>query len=269
MAIKSKIRKTAQKEERICWENNKKKLNSTEYQKHKTTYRNLILKKAKIDPQSLANKKFLEIGCWPTWIFMIFNKDEKSKDYTLIDPLLDAYKKITPQYFGNESCISKPFEDIDSNKLWKQDIIFAINCIDHAKDMNWFLDKVLELCSSKTRFVLAVNTHKRNCTAKIRNKFQKILEPHHPYHFTQQDYENILKDKFNIINVIDVEDEIIEVNNQTRTLWKEKKSIKDTLYNCHPKNIFFNILKVFWYPPHDFTKKWDSIYRHKMFILTK
>ena len=111
--------------------------------------------------------------------------------------------------------MSKPIEDVDG--LENEQYIFAINCIDHAHDIDKFLQKIHSFSNENTKIFIAVNTHNYSGLAHFWKIFQKLLEPLHPYHFTENEYTTLFSNSFNIEKIEDIEEDIIWINNLTRT----------------------------------------------------
>jgi len=93
---------------------------------------------------------------------------------------------------------------------------------------------------------LAVNTHKRKWTAKLRTKLQKRLEPLHPYHYTEKEYNELFSKYFDVNNVVDIEDDVIKINNDTRVLNKNdfKSKFVSVITQFFPSAIFFRMFAL-------------------------
>lgn len=268
MIIKKKW-ENAQKEELKCWAEQTDKINSSEYLRLKREYWQKILEKIGIDKDTLREKKFLEIGCGPAGITLLFNSGEIKKTGTIIDPLIDEYRSIFPGKFGKCREVGVPFETWVDSDQGCYEIVFAINVIDHCNSIDSFIQKLYEHATPcNAQVLVGVNTHVSRWSEKIWQLFQRFIEPHHPYQFTQSSYEELFKKFFTVMSVVDIEDEVVWINRGTGNGSPSfLKKIKSVIRLVKPVNAFIKILEIAGYPVHDFHGKGKSIFRHKVFIL--
>jgi len=262
----------AQEEEKDCWKSLKEKLLSDHYYQEKSNYWKKLIARINKTPSDFLIDKTLEVGCGPTGIFLLYNNKEEKTNYHLLDPLIESYKDLVPDYFKGFQAYECPIENLDHSKINSYKYILAINCIDHCFDLDSFCESINKVSNDETDIYIAVNTHKRSSTAKFWRTFQKVLEPLHPYHFTSAEYNEIFQKFFTVQNIVDIEDLIIEVNNKTKEspefgIKHFLRKIKKLPSLFHPRNILFGILRMFNMPAHDFSGVGNSIYQHKLFVL--
>ncbi len=274
---RSSVWQQAQSEELNCWVQISHKLHSELYIERKKAYWRRILHKAGLSAESLTDQSIIEVGAGPSGIFLLF---PNKSDFVTLDPLNDAYRRLAPHLFHQQMTIAAPLESFVSEQTF--DTVFAINCIDHSDDIELFVAKLALLCGARGTAVLAVNCHQHYWSEWIWQRFQAILEPHHPYHFTEANYARLLTPHFNIVRVADIEEDVIWINNETsdrkipppadertprsqrspgRRLWPALVSGRALAV------LFMRFLALLGWPAHDFTGNGRSLYRHKLFVL--
>lgn len=259
----------AQHEEQECWSGVRHKLLSPDYIELKCAYWRKILAKCGVSEAELQNSPVLEVGCGPSGVFLLF---PANPHYVLVDPLLDHYRNMAPHLFGTQHCISEPLEDLGSALNGGFQTVIAINCIDHCRDIHAFIRKLRNLCDDRATVLLAVNTHQRGWTARLWHRFQRFLEPHHPYHFTLEGYKELVAPHFAIENTFDIEDEVIWINRQTSNHVMPPPAGRSNFLTRLNKTvrsgeifgrIFMRTLSRLGLPAHDFSGEGGrSIYRH-------
>lgn len=266
----------AQEEELNCWESVAHKLKTPLYIQKKKEYWERLIEKSGLNKTVLKNESVIEIGAGPSGMFMLFPEHES---YTILDPLNDSYVELSSHLFGKQEIVSQKLEEFEIKKTYNS--VFAINCIDHCDDIDAFLLKLSQLSDGKGYVVLAVNCHEKKWSEKIWQRFQRILEPHHPYHFTMSSYSNLLSKYFEIIKAEDIEDDVVWINMETSNskIPREKEGIPKRILNKFSSlkeailegeiigRIFIRVLGMFGIPAHDFKGVGRSIYRHKMFVM--
>lgn len=94
--------------------------------------------------------QIIDIGCGPRPPFA---------PCTVIEPLAEKYKSITPQAWWNGvTAYSQPAEQIIDGL--KGDTIICWNCIDHCADWRGVLDAMLAYENPGARFAIATDFHK-------------------------------------------------------------------------------------------------------------
>lgn len=261
----------AQAEELNCWTEIRHKLQSAEYIEKKKEYWRRVLRKAGLSLDKLHEKRILEVGCGPSGIFLLL---EPSSNILLLDPLMNDYKRLAPDLVRSHRSVSEPLESADLCDRF--DVVFAVNCIDHCSDIRLFLERLAAVTAARGTVVLAVNTHLREWTEFVWQKAQRFMEPHHPYHFTADGYSRLLKPLFEIQQVIDMEEDVLWINRETRVIdgvqhVRERSPLVLLANKLRGGEIvgslFIRILALFGLPPHDLRGVGRSIYRHKMFLL--
>ena len=267
----------AQEEETECWSGISFKLKNPKYFELKKEYWSKIIDKCGFKDQGIfENKSVLEIGCGPSGLFINF---PDHPDYSLVEPLLDSYQQLAPLAFKNQKKHPIPFEDFKNEK--KFNIVVCINAIDHCRNIENFIDKMYEVASTNSISIIGVNTHVYGWTARFWRKYQRLIDPMHPYQFTGNEYAKMLSKKFELISHIDVEDEVAWINNRTDdesfgkkpTVTKKSsrafsKIIEAIQHGEFFAKLFKHIVHIF-IPVHSWKDGARSIYRHKVFVLKK
>lgn len=273
---KSPIWQQAQSEELNCWVQISHKLDSPQYIEYKKVYWQRILAKAGQTPEDLVTKSVIEVGAGPSGIFLLF---PHKSDFTSLDPLNASYLELAPHLYHQQTIVTSPLEKYTPTRSF--DLVFAINCIDHSDDIDLFVEKLAALCGEAGKAVVAVNCHQNRWSEWIWQRFQAVLEPHHPYHFTEANYATLLSSRFHIDRVEDIEEDVIWINNKTsdtnipptnvplsqsqapyaHRLWQSLLSGR--LFAV----LFMRLLALLGWPAHDFAGNGRSLYRHKLFIL--
>lgn len=266
--------KIAQQEELSCWLLNSEKINHPKYLEWKRQYWQKMLARLDLSTPPWPELNALEVGCGPSGIFLLLPDNAMTTNFTILDPLLKNYRQAFPSYFNRCPEVSVPLESWSEVGTDEYDLIFAINCIDHTLDIQTFLEKLHKLVKLNGRVILAVNTHKRSWTEKVWQRFQRFLEPHHPYHFTAASYQNLFSRWFTVSQMVEIEDLIIWINQQSTKLDEATKEhstlrhrVRGVLRYGKPANFFLGMLALFGLPAHDFDGKGNSIYAHQLFEL--
>ncbi len=271
-----KVWQQAQSEELNCWVQISHKLDSALYIQRKKAYWRRILSKAGLTLADVAAQSVIEVGAGPSGIFLLF---PGKTDFITLDPLNDQYKRLAPHLYHQQTIITTPLEKYRPKRTFE--IVFAINCIDHSDDIDLFVEKLAALCAVGGTAVLAVNCHQNKWSEWIWQRFQATLEPHHPYHFTVDNYVKLLSSQFNIVGMEDIEADVIWINNETNdakipppadTAIASQTSRFGKLWQAIVSGravavLFMRFLALLGWPAHDFTGNGRSLYRHKLFIL--
>lgn len=266
----------AQAEELECWREVRHKLDDPGYLRAKTDYWRRILAKANVTEDVVANSDVLEVGAGPSGLFLLFRDCTR---FVALDPLIDQYRGLVPHNFGRQRTEALKLEDYHPPHGF--DIVFAINCIDHCDDIDQFLARLRETCTPDGRLYLAVNCHERRWTEAVWTAMQPILEPQHPYHFSEASYRMLLSRQFKIHATVDIEDDVIRVNKETAAMesqaptpivsrmWRRAEGWWSAARSGEiVGHAIFFLMRRAGYPAHDFGGVGRSIYRHKLFILS-
>jgi hypothetical protein len=271
--------KHAQNEEMSCWLGVRHKLSNERYLDIKKKYWLKMLSRLGQNKSDLEVGYVLEIGNGPSGLFLLANDND---NYHCVDPLNNFYTREFPWVFGRQKIFSVKAEKFSHHFPYKR--IYAIKCIDHCDNIDAFLISLNSSLDENGLLYLAVNTHNYKFIKLIWRKFQPLIEPHHPYQYSMSGYASIVSKYFFIHKIIDIEDLIVEVNNES----SDKYIGTVQPENCLEKRAFFwhtlkkkkidkeivgkilvKFLSTIGYPPHDFKNKGKSLFRHKVFVLKK
>lgn len=258
---------TAQCEEAECWTRIGRLLRRADYQQIKQQYWLRFLSKLGLSPDAFDGKRVIEIGCGPSGVFRLI---QNASRYVLVDPLLDLYREISPFDDSLFECAPIPFEDVQYHQEF--DIVLSINSIDHCRDLDVFLDKLKHVTAPSGRVYVAVNTHQSLTSARFWRRFNRFIEPHHPYHYTDAEYQSLLSTRFVIDSVHDVEDEVIWINRQIQAMPGRDTSAPETsafsrIFRADILGVaLVKALAIMGLPQHDFKGVGRSLYRHKAYV---
>lgn len=229
--------KIAQKSEMDCWNNIKKKIVNEKYIKKKIIFWEKIFQK--INSKHKINKKrsFLDFGCGPSGIVLIFQKKE---NLVCLDPLMKEYLRINPKLreFKAKYMSSKIEEFSTSEKF---NYIFGFNSLDHVDSIKDSLKKIKSLLDKDGRFIISVNCHNFKFMQKILLKTGFIFDKLHPHQYTLNDYVLFLeRNGFEVIDKINLDDEVYFMSYGG----KNEFSLKNFLYKITRPCIILNILGI-------------------------
>ncbi|MEX1237515.1 MAG: class I SAM-dependent methyltransferase [Pseudomonadales bacterium] len=261
----------AQDEEMACWLGVKHKLSSDQYLSIKCAYWEKMLGKIGLTGEHLQSGDILEIGNGPSGLFMLAPDNPQ---YVCVDPLNDFYQEKFPWVFNAQQVSSTKLEDFRHTTTFRD--IFAINCIDHCDDIEAFVASLYELLADDGTVYLAVNTHNYRFIEFIWRNFQSVIEPHHPYQLSASGYARLFEPSFDIMDVLDIEDLIIWVNNETSSEKLGVAGSQPDARNWLSKiddeivgKVLVKTLAALGWPQHDFTQRGRSLFRHKLFLMKK
>ena len=148
------------------------------------------------------NHVVIDIGCGPAGVFLAL---DNHKVYC-VDPLADYYVSEFP-YLQNQNrliWISEPFEEasIDS----KVNVSYSMNAIDHVYSLRAFMSRLVEILVPEGHFVVTVNCFRNIQYRRMFDTLGSLIDPDHPYHFTKEEFESMLKGSFEVLNVVQTED---------------------------------------------------------------
>lgn len=202
--------KEAQREELVCWEQITPQLQSGEYWEHKRElWRRIVGRIGIKDLIFSLNKgtektrilKMVDVGCGPSGIFCelptlitkwLSNQHKKFKYYN-VDPLASHYLQMCPRLTDFPVIwINGLGENLEQLIETPVHIIFAINTIDHSKDIRKFLYSIMESLCTGGIAVISLNCHSYRLTARLWSVFN--IEKLHPYQMTKDMFIKLLVD---------------------------------------------------------------------------
>ncbi|GAI88424.1 unnamed protein product, partial [marine sediment metagenome] len=179
----------AQNSEKRCWQNVRGKLISKEYQRCKINYWKKILNKLKKNIKLDESVNFLDFGCGPNGLVLIY---PKKTNLVCLDPLMENYLKLCPYLRKYKSkYISKKIEEFLPKQ--KFEYIFGFNCLDHINFIPIALKKLHSMLSEDGFFIISINCHNYKFLQKLLLKFSFILDKPHPHQYSLKHYLDFLK----------------------------------------------------------------------------
>ena len=259
--------KTAQKHELGCWISIIDKLRDEKYLSIKSEFWEKTLNELNFSKRfsSKEELKIIDIGCGPSGILTYLAKKEMANNWYLkgIDPLIDEYLRLSPNIKNLPvNWENTKLEDFNSNKRYN--VIFCLNAADHCDNLKQFINALDKLLEDNGACYFSVNCHIRNSTAKLWRKYNKIIDPMHPYQYTVNEYMELLSEKFDIINTNNLSWLTTWISQ--RSLPGKPKGIKSKLRKFHPITIFKNMIASL---PKNMESNPDGIYSHIIFELKK
>jgi 2-polyprenyl-3-methyl-5-hydroxy-6-metoxy-1,4-benzoquinol methylase len=250
--------KEAQKSEIDCWDNIKKKIVSEEYLKKKIIFWEKMFKKINLKCDINKKKSFLDFGCGPNGIVLVF---QKKKNLVCLDPLMKEYLRINPKLKKFKAkYVSSKIEEFSTSE--KFNYIFGFNSLDHVDSIKDTLKKIKSLLDKNGRFMISINCHNFKFMQKILLKTSFIFDSPHPHQYTLNDYVLFLeKNGFKVIDKINLDDEVYFMS------YEEKNgfSLKSFLYKITRPCIILNILGI----PRYGKSKQKTIYSTYVIIAKK
>ncbi len=184
---KEKIWIHAQQLEIRWWKRYLANKNPTQYHAWKTSYWLRILKSIEhLLPENADSA--LDVACGPAGIFLVLH----DKQVTAVDPLIADYEKysfLKVADYPNVHFETLAFEDFVSNKMYP--LVFAMNAINHFKDIDKAVKKLIQLTATNGRLILSIDTH-RIKLLKYLLRWIKI-DRMHPWQFSADEYRNMFQ----------------------------------------------------------------------------
>lgn len=180
--------KCAQFVERIWWRNYLKKKDVTAYLAWKKSYWTNLLAKCTPYLHLPASASVLDAGCGPAGIFMVLEQFRVQA----FDPLIDKYETDLPHFnkalypwvrFTQASL--EEFSTVESF-----DAVFCMNAINHVRDIEQSVDKLVSFGHSGSTLVLTIDAH----NVRFLKKLFALLPGDilHPHQYTLEEYQRML-----------------------------------------------------------------------------
>lgn len=161
--------------------------------------KNEIIKKIKA--QNIENQRgteggqfslFLDAGCGPAGIFIIFDDEDQSIRVDALDPLLNEYETKLPHFkksnYPQTQFLAKPLEHLDAQE--KYDFIFCINAINHVADLQKSFQQLVNAAKRGTTLVVSIDAHNFQ---PLKHLFRLIPgDILHPHQYDLHEYETML-----------------------------------------------------------------------------
>jgi len=187
--LNPKAWQTAQRLEIAWWQSYLSRQNPASYRAWKLVYWQNILKEIECFlPQNA--KRVLDAGCGPSGIFISL----QDKEVTAVDPLIKHYNQSSLLNFNNypyvrfEAC---PFENFDTREPFP--IVFAMNAINHFRDIEASIRKLIQCTAAGGLLVISVDAH-RYSLFKYLLRWIKI-DRMHPWQYNAPEYKTMFQQK--------------------------------------------------------------------------
>ncbi len=103
------------------------------------------------------NDRILDLGCGPSGIYMLFDKNK----VTAVDPLISAYEKnlnvFSKTRYPTSEFVTNTIEQF--SPAHEYDIVFCMNAINHVADINAAYKKLATCTAKKGHMVLTIDAH--------------------------------------------------------------------------------------------------------------
>lgn len=179
--------KIAQAAEIWWWNNYLKNKPKDTYLQQKKAYWHRFLNHAQLTIS--AKEKILDAGCGPAGIFSILPNNEVDA----LDPLLDQYEYQLPHFskvdYPNVRFICVPLESFETENQY--DFIFCLNAINHVRDIELALDKLISTLKPGGKLALSIDVHKSQIFKAL---FRLIpADALHPHQYNLKEYTAMLE----------------------------------------------------------------------------
>ncbi len=133
----------------------------------------LVSKEVQIGP----GKSILELGCGPSGLYLLFDKN----NITAVDPLLDEYEKhlniFSKAAYPNTKFITTTIEEYKNNEEF--DVVFCMNAINHVSDIELAYAKLAACAKKGGKIIVSIDAHNYAfCKFLFRLLPGDILHPH-------------------------------------------------------------------------------------------
>ncbi len=146
----------AQRGELNWWKRYLKRKDPSDYLDWKLAYWKKVLSEAELG--ELNGLNVLDAGCGPAGIFMAL----PGCRVTAEDPLLEEYARhlshFRPEAYPWVEFVNRAFEDFDTEQDF--DLVFAMNAINHFRDLEKSVRKLCRLTMAGGRLVVSVDAHR-------------------------------------------------------------------------------------------------------------
>ena len=181
--------KIAQHAELKWWKSYLRDKDPVEYLNWKTSYWRDFLKAIGVDIAD--GQAIIDAGCGPAGIFTILDQCEVDA----VDPLLGAYEKwlkiFSPSQYPWVRFHEETLEAYVPNQVF--DIAFCLNVINHVKDFDRSIDKLISMTREGGMMVMSIDAHNWQF---FRLLFRLLpLDILHPHQYSLKEYENALAEK--------------------------------------------------------------------------
>jgi SAM-dependent methyltransferase len=230
---------SAQCAEVKCWKNVQKKIVTKNYIEKKKNYWKSIFKKIKSVVEIDEKKNFLDFGCGPSGIVLIY---PNKKNLTCIDPLIEEYLNLNP--FLKSYKASFETSKIEDFKKRGFDYIFGFNSLDHTDSIKKSLNSIYKSLKNGGLLTISVNCHNFDFMQKIILKTSFIFDKPHPHQYLLKHYLSFLKNaNFEILKLINIDNEISYMNEPLQKT-KEKFSLKSLVKGLFHPFILVNLIGI-------------------------
>jgi len=153
-----------------------------EYLNKKRTYWKGMLQEAGVSVES--GERLLDAGCGPAGLFIL----PLPAKIDALDPLLELYQSslahFDPADYPGVGFIARPLEMFQSPETY--DKVCCFNAINHVKDLDLSIKRLVDALRSGGILVVSVDVHKHHWLKKI---FQYLPgDALHPHQYDSRDY---------------------------------------------------------------------------------
>jgi len=179
----------AQAAEIRWWKNYLSNKSIPEYLQWKKQYWQSFIQN--IDLVINKSDQIIDLGCGPAGIYMIFPDNQ----ITAVDPLINQYEShinhFSIQNYPNVDFINIPMEEYETDN--KYDLIFCLNAINHVRDINSSMEKLIDLMAPKSKLVLSIDAHNY---ILLKQLFRLIPgDILHPHQYDLNEYQSMLNQR--------------------------------------------------------------------------
>lgn len=179
------------------WKSYQKKL-SGEYLSNKRDYWQKVI--AASDIEKPENQQILDVGCGPSGIYTILEKNKVDA----VDPLISKYEEsikfFSRSKYPDTQFFIQAFEDFDVKKEY--DVVFCLNAINHFRDIEVSVEKLYKCLKKGGILLVGIDGHRHGFLKKL---FQFIhMDLLHPVQMSLNDYKDLfLKQGFQTVKTVE------------------------------------------------------------------
>ncbi|HLP53338.1 MAG TPA: class I SAM-dependent methyltransferase [Chitinophagales bacterium] len=191
--------KIAQWFELRWWKNYLRSKDKTTYLQWKKSYWHNILGLISTEVKIDTTKTICDLGCGPAGIFIALPNNK----ITAVDPLINEYEKQLafftkadyPKVEFAESTIedfgTKTSEVFTTSEVYKYDIVFCLNAINHVYDIEKGFAQLKNLCAANGQVVVSIDAHNHSF---FKHLFRTIPgDVLHPHQYDLAEYKAMLE----------------------------------------------------------------------------
>lgn len=179
------------------WKNYQRSLNDDYIESKKEYWKKILSSSEMTIPH---NKAILDVGCGPSGIYTILEKNKVDCVDSLIEKYEESIHFFSTKQYPNYSFHCVPFEDFEIKKEY--DVVFCLNAINHFRDINSSVQKLYQSLKVGGELLVGIDGHRHTLLKKV---FRTIhMDLLHPVQMSLGEYEELFqKQGFETIKTVE------------------------------------------------------------------